>query len=64
MSFTPESEKVESEVEELTKAIIALNTKLTNRILHNGGDWNKNHREECIELRAELEKLALRLEEL
>ncbi len=61
MSYTPESERLDQEINDLMNAIRAVCEKLTNRALKNDGDWNKSHREKCLELRNRLESLQLEL---
>jgi hypothetical protein len=63
MSYTPESEDIQEEKERLIVAIKALLPKLQNRALENLGIWNKMHRNDCLVLRTDLEKLLLRLDE-
>jgi hypothetical protein len=61
LSYTPNSEEIDAEVQAAIEALKNLNVKLRNRFMENSGGWNKEHREKCVELSRRLEGLCMDL---
>jgi len=62
MSYTPHDEEINKEkfiyvTQELCKA-------LNNRAIENGGGWNKEHRQACLQLVRKLNEIVMEVEEL